>query len=38
VIDRLYPPEKTRKAEMISGNVDAVAARLVGIFTELGVI
>ncbi len=38
VIGRMYQPESARKAEMISGSVNEVAARLVEIFTELGVV
>jgi electron transfer flavoprotein beta subunit len=37
-VDRMYQLESTEKAEMISGDVEVVADRLVSIFIELGVL
>ncbi len=37
-IGRMFQPEAAEKAEMISGNADVVADRLIGIFKELGVL
>jgi electron transfer flavoprotein beta subunit len=37
-IGRIYQPESTQKAEMLEGDANAVAARLVEIFTKSGVL
>jgi hypothetical protein len=38
LIFRMYQPESSHKAEIIEGNEDVVANRLLKIFVELGVL